>query len=385
MASDASAPKTVLRVKRLRTDDPVPTLQFARKKRARQETVDDIAAQLSESNLTTTSHNLIWKRVATSLTEVATEKRSSKRSCKYVDATLNRIDPKRQRLALTLEKSTISSSPVAKKRPKNAILDPTSRLIDEKMKQVQEGSATLFSFLDFLQQDERLKHDPHRYLGSTLADGSNVLHLAALWNSVEEARYILLTYPSAVSVNAADASGQRPYQAAQLSGNDQVAEVLAAFGADMDDYVYDVFHLATNEEEEKEATVVELRGGVGYLNEFGELILEALCPEDFGHDSEDEQADDDEDSNAEDYETNDYPEEEDDDDDDSDQDEGFRHNQVYTPHGPNVAISKGGVYKDDGDAEYDAQYGLYNGAGAGTNTQRFYAYDPEYDDDNGDE
>ena len=387
---------TVLRVKRPRSVDPVPTLEFVKKKRARQETVDDIAEQLASSvtNISTSSllppssNTLVWKRVETSLTEAATQKQCRKRSLKYVDATLNRIDPKRTKLALTLEKSK-PLSPTAK-RPKNVILDPTCRLIDQKMKQVQEGSSTLQQYLDFLERDERVRHATNKYLGWTLEDGSTVLHLAALWNNIEEARHILLKYPTVINVDAADISGQRAYQNATLAGNHQVAQVLEAFGADTEDYVYDVFQLVTEggQEDEKDkgkankTTVVELQGGVGYLNDDGELILEALCPEDYGYDSEQEIADDDVDSNAEDYEHNDYPEEVDedeDDDDDSQPDSGFRHNRIHMSHG-RVAVNNSVGHELEADAEYDAQYGLYDGSEDG-DTQHFYAYDPDLDDD----
>ena len=377
---------TVLRIKRPRTVDPLPTLQFAKRKRARQESVDDLAEELATANLSslpssTSTSTLTWKRIETSLSEAATEKESRKRSLKYVDATLNRIDPKRQKLALTLENSNKSLPPP--KRPKNAILDPTHRLIDQKMMQIQEGSSTLQQYLDFLEHDERVSHDTNRYLSWTLPDGSNVLHLAALWNNVEQARHILMSYPNALCIDATNASGYRPYQNAILTGNDQVAQVLVSFGADTHDYVYDVFQLVTehDENEEDEPTCVELRNGVGYLNEHGELVLERLCPEDNNGDSDDDfaQDDDDVDSNAEDHEHNDYPDEESDDDDDSNDDVGFRHNRAHLPLG-RVAMSSSPYPDEDADAEYDAQYGLYDGNDEG-NTQHFYAYDPDLDDD----
>ncbi|KAI2513171.1 hypothetical protein MHU86_1209 [Fragilaria crotonensis] len=146
MAPNVGSSTTVLRIKRPRTVDPLPTLQFAKRKRARQETVDDLAQELASSNLSPlpfSSNTLTWKRIETSLSESATEKESRKRSLKFVDATLNRIDPKRPKLALTLEKSPTSKTSLSPRpRAKNAILDPTYRLIDQKMKQIQEGSST---------------------------------------------------------------------------------------------------------------------------------------------------------------------------------------------------------------------------------------------------
>ena len=364
----------------------MPTLQFAKRKRARQETVDDLAEELATAKLTTlpsSSNTLTWKRIETSLSEAATEKESRKRSLKYVDATLNRIDPKRQKLALTLEKATTKMSLSPRTRPKNAILDPTYRLIDQKMAQIQEGSSTLQQYLDFLEHDKRVSHDTNRYLSWTLPDGSNVLHLAALWNNVEEARHILMSYPKALCIDATNVSGQRPYQNAILAGNDQVAQVLVSFGADTHDYVYDVFQLVTEQDEEEQnvPTCVELRNGVGYLNENGELILETFCPEDYSNDSDDDFAQDDADvdSNAEDHEQNDYPDDESDEDDQSNDEVGFRHNRVHLPLG-RVAMNSSPYPDEDADAEYDAQYGLYDGNDEG-NTQHFYAYDPDLDDE----
>lgn len=374
--------RTILRVKRPRSVDPVSTLQFSGKKRAR--TVNDIAEQLATSSLAntnaTTTGPLVWKRVET------TEKQSNKRSLKVVEATLDNLvtdnkSSKRQRLALTLQQTPAPGPSPKSKR--NVILDPISRLVNEKMASVEEGSATLQQFLDFCEQDERVRHDPAEYLSrATKLGNSNVLHLAALWNGVEEARHVLLRYPALLSnlLDAVDASGQRPYQVATMAGNEQVAQVLEAFGADTHDYVYDVFELApTEEDQDTKATHVELRGGVGYLNEHGELILEALCPEDYGIDSDESvnQDDDDVDSNAEDHEFNDYPEEEDSDSDGGDDPE-FRHNAVFLPHGGTVpVVTNDRAYPDDGDAEYDAQYGLYNGEAE--NDERHYAYDSEHD------
>ena len=228
-------------------------------------------------------------------------------------------------------------------------------------------------------------HDTKKYLSWTLPDGSNVLHLAAMWNNVEEARYILMNYPKALTIDALDTSGHRPYQYAVLAGNDQMAQLFLAFGADAVDYVYDVFELVTARKEEMEQppTCVELRGGVGYLDENGELILETQCPEDYVNDSDDDFGNlgDDVDSNAEDYEFNDYPEEPSEDemeDYDSDRDVGFRHERIHMPLG-SMGLSHTKFHQDESDAEFDAQYGLYDGHDEG-NTQRRYAYDPNYDE-----
>jgi len=73
--------------------------------------------------------------------------------------------------------------------------------------------------------------------------------------------------------------------------------------------VYDAFLLdkgVTDNDEKEAPTCMELRGGIGYWDEHGELILEAKDEES----GEDLDNDEDDDSNREDSEGNDYPEEE---------------------------------------------------------------------------
>ena len=125
------------------------------------------------------------------------------------------------------------------------------------------------------------------------------------------------------------------------------------------------------DEQEEEPTNVELRGGIGYWNENGDLILEAM--EEMQDDSS---QDDEDDSNCEDHEGNDYPEEEEQfwDSEDEEEEISFRHRPIYMSQGARVESRPTLV---DEDEEYDAQYDLYESSGP----QRVYAYDPEIDDE----
>mmetsp|Transcript_14534 Transcript_14534/g.21437 ORF Transcript_14534/g.21437 Transcript_14534/m.21437 type:complete len:380 (+) Transcript_14534:61-1200(+) len=379
MSRAASPGKILLRVKRLKNEDPVSLLQFSGKKRARKADVQDISEQLSSTNLKDISTSaLIWKRIDNGLKELEPEDKSgsclrstkSKRSHKFIDATLGPTDKKRRRL--TLQQSPTFAS--HRKEPKRVILDPLSRLVDENLKKAQVGSATLQNYLDFLEQDTRVSQEVHRYIGRSLDDGSNVLHIAALWNCVEQARHILLRFGSLVNIDEVDSSGHRPYQIAKLSGNDQVAEVIEAFGADTYDYEYDIFYLSNQKEDAhtEEATMVELEGGIGYLTNEGELIFEA-CSDNNTDDSSAE-GDDDIDSNAEEHEDNDYPEEEEDEsqsDDDSNEEwrVSFRNE---------TATKKNGLdYNGEEDVYYDDEIDFYSHE---EEVRHDYAYDPHYDD-----
>jgi ankyrin repeat protein len=371
---------TILRVKRPRSVDAVPTLQLARK-RAR--LVQDLTKQISSAGLndnetmnggqqlTAGQALLVFQRIP-DLKSIKDEK-SVKRH--VIDATLelspSKSDAKRPRLTLLVK-------PSQPKQPRgHRVLDPLTRLVDEKLKKVQEGSESLQHYLNFLQQDPRVDGEMSKFLRYKLQDGSSVLHLAALWNCVEEARYLLLNFAEMLDINGLDSSGQTPLQIAQQAGNDGMVQVLEAFGAD--DFTYDVFVLDHDSNEED----FELKGGVGYIDEQGRLILEDWCPEDstadYQEDVEEAVHEDDVDSNAEDYEFNDYPDEE----SDSDVDEAtdFRHDPIYGPiYMPRgTTMTQSYSYPNDDLAdEYDVQYGLYDGAGDG---RRMYAYDPNLDQD----
>lgn len=87
----------------------------------------------------------------------------------------------------------------------------------------------------------------------------------------------------------------------------------------------DVVHSNENDDDEDGAVLVQMKGGVGYWNEKGELILETAPDfQDSQFDIEDE---DEYDSNCEEYDGNDYPDDDDDDDCNNDN-EMFENNDV---------------------------------------------------------
>ena len=209
-----------------------------------------------------------------------------------------------------------------------------------------------------------------------MRSNGNVLHAAALLNDVEGASRILAwNVPSLVICQ--NEHGQTPFQVATAVGHVQVAQVLEqqtnnAMAETEDDYVYDVFcldkEMKDNENEnEQEPLNVELKGGIGYWNEHGDLILEAM------QEMQEDDSTDEEDSNCEEHVANDYPEEEEEF-WDSDEEENFRNRPIYMGNASAVQVASGPTLVDE-DEEYDAQYDLYEPS----DSTREYAYDPELD------
>ena len=411
------------------------TLQFhGRRKRARpnndENSVDSLAAQFAETSWESTA-SLVWKRVHTSSSSSSSAPKRSWKVCldaileqQQSDGSVNKKkrttttelesennQQQQQRLRLRLLKQSDDTDAAAlskggkkKKKKEVAVLDPLSRLVNDSLQQALEGTKSVQEHLDFIQSDPRLVDGRSNWIMWTTADGSNVLHAAALRNDVEATRRVLHHFVTGDDdgksksslVEAADDQQQRPYQIAKATQHEGVAQLLEAHGADTDDYVYDVYCLqqqdqqqqdqpqqpqldqhhrgkpvATNMDDrtpEEEPTLVDLVGGVGYWNEQGQLVLEA-ANQNFVNSEHDEdvslEGDDDIDSNAEDYEFNDYPEENDD-------DELLSDDEVWEQNHRQILRE----YQDeDGDEEYDVQYGLYDaGDGAGF---EHYAYEVE--------
>lgn len=396
---------TYLRVKRPRHVAPpsslrVEGLEQESHKRARPNTVENLAYLLHQSTYIdqqqqhsfTTSNNTtasaaIWKRVET-------PQQHSKRPFHYVDAILNTVhdnqegpQPKRRKLALTLvqdKKKHISSEETKpKKVHKNVILDPLSRLVQDSLQSVLSGERTVAQHLLFIATDGRVCDTPRVWLAweDIHGGGGNILHAAALVGDAEGARTILSwNVPSLLT--AVNGNHQTPYQVAVAVGHSSVAQVLEV-PSNVDDavekeedYVYDVFCLDKemtdkSDEKEEEPLNVELRGGIGYWNENGDLILEAL--EEMQDDSS---QNDEDDSNCEDHEGNDYPEEQEEEFWDSDEEEeiSFRHRPIFMSQGGARVESRPTLV--DEDEEYDAQYDLYEPSGP----PRVYAYDPQLDE-----
>lgn len=428
---------TYLRVKRPRHVPPPSSLCIeglvdSSAKRARPNTVENLAnllhqstyiqQQQQQSQQSSNNNTAIWKRVNDNSHKgdcINNQKRS------YVNAVLNNVEEndddhqhvsKRRRLSLTLvpEKEDKKDSPVIPKikKKRNVILDPNSRLVQESLEGVISGHVTIAEHLRLLTTDSRLCDTPRVWLAWEDVKGSgNILHACSLWNNIEGATSVLSwNVPSLLT--AVNEHGQTPYQVAVAVKHDQAAQVIqqvanvlnqAEEEENEDDYVYDVFELDTqmnnqdssyansngddhdssNAEEQprKEAPMsVELRGGIGYWTEEGNLVLEALDEEMMNADSDNQ--DDDEDSNCEDYFQNDYPDEEDvpwDDDSDSEEEVSFRHRPIYfdSEHGARVTQNRPTIVEEP-DEEYDAQYDMYEPSDDGDGG-RLYAYDSEHD------
>ena len=356
--SSNTKPRTILRIKRRRTDEPLPYLRLegldGRMKRRRgsddnkgeqqQSNLSDLfqnAANIDENNkpkVKRAKHSAVWKRLSPDNEE--------NHSYRVVDALLENDGPQTKRRKLTvLETSAQNDLPSNKKtvsvRRKTGlkVLDPLSRLVDDSLQQVHIGSKSISDHYRFIRMDPRLAHEFHKWVGWCHSSGGNILHACAMWNDVEIASDVLqLTLPVSLT-EAGDGDGRTPYELAQLSGHDSVCQVLEAFGGDTTNYVYDIFCLEEGDnddnDEDKEGKEhqtmsVELTSGVGYWTPHGDLILEA--PEKFQASLNHVFDDGDEiDSNCEEYGGNDYPDEDEDDTSWAEAfgpDQGFRHHHV---------------------------------------------------------
>ena len=358
--------KTILRIKRRRTDEPLPYIRLEglldRKKRPRGGDDDDDSChshgssssnqyrrnevrRLEEehlSDLLDSAHiqegplqqqqqqqqqgyhipssgnnvkihpyktSVVWRRLSLE----GDKKRTTYR---IVDALLEEDGRKTKRRKLTLiETSNGADFPsVVSVRRKTAlkVLDPLSRLVDDSLQQVHAGTRRIMDHYRFVMTDPRLAYESKKWLAWCHSSGGNLLHACALWNDVEVTSELCHSNLVATLTEAVDGDDRTPYEVAQLSGHDSVCQVLEAFGGDTTNYVYDTFCLEENDEEEYEeqTMTVELKGGVGYWTPEGELVLEApeKSPASLSHVFDE---DGEIDSNCEEYGGNDYPEDED--------------------------------------------------------------------------
>jgi len=320
----ASKTRTILRIKRRRTEEPLPYIRLegldGRMKRPRGTSIELDSANISElldnaeleksNGGNRSSSSVLWKRL--------TPKQDEKQKYRIVDAMLEEDGRMTKRRKLTLlETSSETDCPlvvsVRRKTPLR-VLDPLSRLADDSLQEVHAGTKRISEHFHFVTTDRRLAHDSSKWLAWCHSSSGNILHACALWNDVEVASEVLQLPFGAPLTEQVDGDGRTPYEVAQLSGHDSVCEVLEAFGGDTTNFVYDIFCLEEESETdgkyEEQQMTCELTSGVGYWTPDGELILEA--PEKssaslnhvFDEDGEI-------DSNCEEYGGNDYPEEED--------------------------------------------------------------------------
>lgn len=352
-------PRMILRIKRRRTEESLPYIRLEGldgRKRNRDGCTEDSNSDVDQklTELLESAHleqqqqpqpeavkdavkdapqvvhksSAVWKRLSMD--------QDKKRTYRIVDALLEEEGRETKRRKLTLLETSEREADfpsVVKVRRKMAlkVLDPLSRSVDDSLQQAHQGTKMIREHYDFVTSNSSLMRDSIKWLAWCHSAGGNIMHACALWNDVEIAGELCQTREVSQLTEAVDGDGRTPYEVAQLSGHDSVCQVLEAFGGDTANYVYDIFCLEENEEDEYEEQpmTVELKGGVGYWTPEGELILEAPGKSlaSLTHVFKD---DEEIDSNCEEYGGNDYPEDEDWGEDDfaPDQDQGFRNHPV---------------------------------------------------------
>lgn len=368
---DKGCPRTILRIKRRRTEEPLPYIRLEGldgRQRSRMDDDEDVAESTSIDGQVDNfmdSAALEQDRQDSSCSTGGVRTRRRKKSCavwrrlsldedthrsyKIVDAVLEgdgRV-AKRRKLTLLDTSSTSAAdhqsprlqqmgilslggsgpasetSVVRRKTALIKVLDPLSRMVDDSLQMVHAGTKGVDEHYRFVTTDQRLAHESKKWLAWCHSSGGNILHACALWNDVEMASEVLgqqLSPMMAKLTEAVDGDGRTPYEVAQLSGHDSVCQVLESFGGDTTNYVYDIFCLEEGKDDDlvsaefdiddgDEHMTVELRGGVGYWTPEGELVLEA--PEKSSALSLTHVFDEDGeiDSNCEEYGANDYPDE----------------------------------------------------------------------------
>ena len=360
-------PKTYLRVRRRRNAGTALTLRLDGLEEAwnSQTSVAAAAAAADKgvANNTTTEQqrptslkrSAVWRRVSSD---------NPSEACRVVEAILSESDNedhrasddaapcKRRRLTLVQGPPRTSApdnnnNKKAKQKGKIKILHPVERLIDESLQAVAVGTISPRQHYNFIWTDTRVSHQARQWLAWRNEEIGNLLHAAAIWNDAElTADLLRMDLPHLV--DAVDGDGRTPYEVAELMGNENVQEIMEAFGADTKNFVYDLYCLEGHVEGEvsdENQMACLLKGAMGYWNEDGELMLEQES--DAQRNNMDEAQDDDIDSNDEAWEGNDYPDENEGYFCDNNSDEG---DMVY----PGEVIGQ----RTEDDGEYDYAYGL---------------------------
>lgn len=299
---------------------------------------------------------------------------------------------KRRRLTLLPGYTTMIQKPQSPKlRSKGTairILDPDERLVDDSLQQVFQGERTVLQHYRFITTDPRLSDQARKWCAWQNLECGGLLHACALWNEYQVLSEIVprllengspsstlwngQNYAASLILDSVDGEGRTPYQIAELSGHEQVCQVLEAYGAG--DYFVDIYALEEDHDELDNVRNVsgepfqnvpnetetyfecELKGGVGYWNEMGQLILEHTPPHTMSNTSicdEDESVD----SNHEDWDGNDYPDFEDTGSVDDDLEINRDEEQLLTATTTTKYRSLSALVDSDG--EFDAAYGVY--------------------------
>ena len=295
-ASGTTTTRTILRIKRRRTETPIPCIRLEglvintsgheyngaplTEPHRENENYEQNSAKRQRSSA------VLWKRFdpsdGNSTNDIGSGSQHEEgEKYRIVDAMLESgedgedKDPrsnKRRKLTL-LDSSTIadapasdptslssSSSPKKKKKKGKAlrVLDPLTRIVDDSLKEVLIGEKSVESHYRQLTTDPsftmRDVDSQTKWMTWILDGGANLLHCCALWNDASIASELLQRFggnhPSCESgsvrsalMEALDGDGKTPYEVAKLIGHDRVCEVLEVYGGDTSNYVYDIFFL----------------------------------------------------------------------------------------------------------------------------------------------
>jgi len=200
------------------------------------------------SSRRTTTAAAVWKRVEE--TEGDPWQTGGEKRCRVVDAVLEQDGRSTKRRKLTVlgeasveEGRMMSNNNMSggnhKKKNIYKVLDPLTRLVDDSLTMVHSGDRPAAQHYSFITTDPRLAVHARKWMLHWNRAG-NLLHACAHWNDVELAHDLLQKSLTGLA-DAVDEDGRTPYEIAQMSDHQSVAEVLEAFGADTTNFVYDMF------------------------------------------------------------------------------------------------------------------------------------------------
>ena len=404
-----STGRTYLRVRRPRSATAADAIYLQGLDQSQQSHDQDYHNSLASKRIA------VWRRVA----EPEDHSHVRKRDCRVLDAVLEEDAmstsdshhdgdtascPVTKRRRLTLlpltanaanPYETILNKPSSPKQRNNSrrsgttirILDPAERLVDDSLQQVFQGTVSVAQHYRMITSDARLADQRLRWCAWQNAELGSLLHACALWNEYEilqELLQLLLqhisstdsTHAASLILDIVDGDGRTPFQIGELSGHDQVCQVLQAHGAgdylvdlyalddpedlvnNGDDYLYDDVNTLEPpdlDDESSKYLACELKGGVGYWNEQGQLILQHAPPHSMSNVSlrdEDESVD----SNHEDWDGNDYP---DFDDGEDAYDNPFMAEDSDAQDMPEHPGCRSPSAVIDSHGDFDAAYGVY--------------------------
>ena len=294
-SSNGATTRTILRIKRRRTETPIPCIRLEglvdNTDNVTQNATISETQQEKEENF---RHNatkrqrssaVLWKRFDPSDDNPSRDigngnQHEDGEKIRIVDAMFlstegeseegdidNNLRSKKRRKLTLLDSSMIddappsnpksltsSSIPVKKKKKKPLrVLDPLTRVVDDSLQEVLVGEKTVEAHYRQLTTDPRFTlrdvESQTKWMTWSLEGGTNLLHCCALWNEASIANELLQRFGARDSsvrsslMENLDGDGRTPYEIAQLIGHNRVCEVLEVYGGDTSNYVYDIFYL----------------------------------------------------------------------------------------------------------------------------------------------